>query len=762
MKPASSGSAPPLLRRLLIEGIIFIVWVLLEIVDVLLRVLGAIWTKVSECMASAEHRPKHVVIVGASFGGLAAQRELSGRRDVNVTLVDFKSYFEYTPGILRCFVQPDFLKQLTCALPASRNELIRGTMTGASEDGVTLQDALGAERKLPFDYLVLAIGSTYADPIKPVESEPTLGERTASWKEAASKLRSANTVIVVGAGPVGVELAGEILTVYPDKTVTFVDMAPTILPGFDEAAASYTKEWFRERGAEMRLGEGIDEIRTNSLLLKSGEVLEADVVYKCVGVMPNTSMLKDSPIFTSCFGFRESIEVNDHLQLAGNPNIYCVGDMMSHSSRELKLGHTAEVNAHLAAHNILNDLHGKPLLNYPNGVTGADTTPKIWCLSLGRYYAVVGFNGLVLCGWYVAVLKWLLEWTKVAAAAERPIGIFFWKVADGVSNFLNRTLLPPKKAGAADDSDDDLYDVREQHTFPHPILDFLNDHKYADLGMLILRVVTASLILHHGLDKLQNVQGFSTHVIAAYFPFLPGPPTFWTYLSAAFEILGSACITVGIFTRPAAALLAGTMANAILFHLMKFGMQSFPFNPPKGGAYTFEPSLAFLGTCAYITLAGPGRYACQPKFPKWQFLKDPRFASVGMLILRVITASLILHHGLDKLQNVQGFSTHVIAAYFPFLPGPPTFWTYLSAAFEILGSACITVGIFTRPAAALLAGTMANAILFHLMKFGMQSFPFNPPKGGAYTFEPSLAFLGASACIILTGPGRFAMKPNGF
>ena len=43
------------------------------------------------------------------------------------------------------------------------------------------------------------------------------------------------------------------------------------------------------------------------------------------------------------------------------------------------------------------------------------------------------------------MLKWLLEWTKVAAAAERPVGILFWKVADTTSNWLHRTLLPPPK-----------------------------------------------------------------------------------------------------------------------------------------------------------------------------------------------------------------------------------------------------------------------------------------------------------------------------
>lgn len=84
-----------------------------------------------------------------------------------------------------------------------------------------------------------------------------------------------------------------------------------------------------------------------------------------------------------------------------------VGDMMSHDSRELKLGHTAEVhflqhvplervafelfepiqvNGHLAARNIAALLDNKPLLSYPEGVVGAKATPKIFCLSLGESY----------------------------------------------------------------------------------------------------------------------------------------------------------------------------------------------------------------------------------------------------------------------------------------------------------------------------------------------------------------------------------------
>ena len=240
-------------REIFIELCINLVWLVLTLVDVVLTVLLFVYNLV--CAGKGD-KPKDVVIVGASFGGLAAQRELSGRKDVRVTLIDFKDYFEYTPGVLRCFVQPSFLSHLTCPLPTPRNgERLRGAMCGANDQAVVVRDAHGAERNVPYDYLVMAVGSTYADPIKPLQSEPTLADRTMAWTAAAAKLKTANTVIIVGAGPVGIELAGEILTVYPNKHVIFIDMAPKILPGFDEAAYTHVFAWLKKRGAELMLGK---------------------------------------------------------------------------------------------------------------------------------------------------------------------------------------------------------------------------------------------------------------------------------------------------------------------------------------------------------------------------------------------------------------------------------------------------------------------------------------------------------------------------
>ena len=98
---APHGCGPSMFRVMLIESVICLLWAILEIVNAILKLLELIYRPFGACagLLKPNDPPKHVVIVGASFGGLAAQRQLSGRRDVKVTLIDFKSYFEYTPGV---------------------------------------------------------------------------------------------------------------------------------------------------------------------------------------------------------------------------------------------------------------------------------------------------------------------------------------------------------------------------------------------------------------------------------------------------------------------------------------------------------------------------------------------------------------------------------------------------------------------------------------------------------------------------------------
>ncbi len=443
--------------------------VTLIILEGLLRVVNAALYVVlapSELYYWATERPRgerdKVVIVGASFAGLEAQRNLS--RDFDVTVVDFKDYFEYTPGVLRAFVEPGHMSSLTGRIPRSKNRFVEGAAVAVkpgSRELLVQSSESKAVTSIPYKYLLIATGSTYAGTIKASPDEASYTERLATWEAEAQRLAKAESVLIIGAGPVGVELAGEILTRYPEKKVTLTDMASDVCPAFRPKSRAHAKRWLEQRGCGLELGVPIDgkfpdlKVDARGCTLRGGKRLDADVVYRCMGFRPNTEWLRGGPL-SAALDRRGFIRVNDYLQVEGFGDIFAMGDCMSHRSGEVKLGHTAELNAHLVVENLrrlrergasrdrkdkLGDDEVTSLLRYPQGVVGASRTPFIYCLSLGKYDATMGFNWLVINGPLAALVKWTLEWTKVMACREEPIGTLFWKFADVVSLWLGRTLV---------------------------------------------------------------------------------------------------------------------------------------------------------------------------------------------------------------------------------------------------------------------------------------------------------------------------------
>jgi len=188
------------------------------------------------------------------------------------------------------------------------------------------------------------------------------------------------------------------------------------------------------------LGADVRELSESGCTLADGTQLDADVLYQCMGFRPATGALRTH--------FRERLDqsgalvVNEFLQL--KPHVYAMGDAIVHrASNELKLAHTAELNAALVVENVRRQHRGDPLLTYPDGIVGSDRSPRVFCVSLGPHHGVVAFNGLVVGGVIAPITKWLIEWTKVAACAERPVGVLFWRFGDWFSCLLSRTVLRP-------------------------------------------------------------------------------------------------------------------------------------------------------------------------------------------------------------------------------------------------------------------------------------------------------------------------------
>lgn len=135
----------------------------------------------------------------------------------------------------------------------------------------------------------------------------------------------------------------------------------------------------------------------------------------------------------------------------------------------------------------------------------------------------------------------------------------------------------------------------------------------SDVCILALRVGTCSLMIHHGLDKIENVDGFSANVVAKFFGFLPGPASFWTLSAAATQVAGAGLLAVGVLARPVAISMMFTMLAAVTFHLLNTGLEGFPLAVVKQHSYNFELAAMYVGVLAYFGVSGAGVYSIDEK-----------------------------------------------------------------------------------------------------------------------------------------------------
>ena len=128
----------------------------------------------------------------------------------------------------------------------------------------------------------------------------------------------------------------------------------------------------------------------------------------------------------------------------------------------------------------------------------------------------------------------------------------------------------------------------------------------SDLGITAMRLGTCALMVHHGFDKIENVEGFSANVVAKFFGFLPGPPQFWTLSAAVTQIVGSGFLSIGLFARPVALSMLATMGTAVVFHLLNTGGEGFPLAVVKAHSYNYELAAMYVIVLGYFAAAGAG------------------------------------------------------------------------------------------------------------------------------------------------------------
>jgi NADH dehydrogenase FAD-containing subunit len=290
------------------------------------------------------------VVVGGGYGGYAVAKALD--ETSHVVLVEPKDAFMHNIAALRALVDPSWLPRIF--LPYS-HLLTNGRVVrdrAVVVDPHRVVTASGEE--IAADYVVLATGSRYPFPAKTDLVDTHAAQE--QIRRAHQALAQADRVLLVGAGPVGIELAGEIRHVWPDKSIVLLDVADEILGGpYKPELKAELRHQLIEARVELILGSPLrkapptqpGELGSFTVTTEAGTEVVADIWFRCYGVVPNSDYLGAALLpARRADGF---IEVGPTLQVAGQATVFAVGDI---STADSKMAGFAGRQAAIVANNI--------------------------------------------------------------------------------------------------------------------------------------------------------------------------------------------------------------------------------------------------------------------------------------------------------------------------------------------------------------------------------------------------------------------------
>jgi apoptosis-inducing factor 2 len=320
-----------------------------------------------------------VAIVGGGYGGAAAAKALDDIADV--VLIDPKDAFVHNIAALRGLVDAGWTDRVFYSYGRllTRGRFIQDRAIRVDANAVTV----GSGERIPADYIVLASGSSYPFPAKmDVNDSATAKAKIATTR---SELAKADRVLVLGAGPVGLELSGEIKAAWPEKEVTLVDPIDDVLSGhYTDQLRRELRRQLGELGINLLLGTKlVEEPQTPpgvagavTAVTTSGLQITADIWFRCYGLVPNSDYLSEE--LASARLPNGHLEVTPELRLAGQATVFAIGDITA--IPESKRGGAAGRHAQVAAANIRALIEGRdeltayepapPLILLPLGPTG--------------------------------------------------------------------------------------------------------------------------------------------------------------------------------------------------------------------------------------------------------------------------------------------------------------------------------------------------------------------------------------------------------
>ena len=406
--------------------------------------------------SAVRHR---VVVVGGGFGGLPATRLLARSR-VDVTLVDRRNHHLFQPllyqvatGILSPGQISPVLRHVFRKRRNVRVELAEVTGFDLERRVVHAETIPGQTLEFPYDSLIVAAGAgqTYfghdeyaliAPGMKTIDDALELRRRIYGAFELAESTPDENerrdwlTVAVVGAGPTGVELAGQVRELavrslrHDFRSIDPATVRVVLLDGGEEPLANFgdklsgraAKE-LEKMGVELRMGArvvGVDAMGVDVEGRDAGkERISAHTVIWAAGVQasPLAKMLADATGAETDRSGR--IAVRPDLSLPGRPEVFAVGDMASINGLPGVCEVALQGGLH-AAHRIRRRLGGDtrevPFRYRDTGSAAA----------VGRFKAIVSVHGVHLSGFPGWVVWLFVHITFLNGFANRLATLWRW------------------------------------------------------------------------------------------------------------------------------------------------------------------------------------------------------------------------------------------------------------------------------------------------------------------------------------------------
>ena len=178
-----------------------------------------------------------VVIIGGSLAGIQVAQDLE-RCGFDVTVIEPRDHLFIPFGAMRASTSADSSWAKRVCVPLDRalkngGRVIRGWARGVNSDNRSVSyetpSQPGTLLTIVYDYLVLATGANYSSPFQPTSTEAHSAR--ISMLALGTTLRAAKKVVVVGGGPCGIEMCGEIKDAAPNASVTLIHSGATLCSG---------------------------------------------------------------------------------------------------------------------------------------------------------------------------------------------------------------------------------------------------------------------------------------------------------------------------------------------------------------------------------------------------------------------------------------------------------------------------------------------------------------------------------------------------